>query len=210
MVKRKRELSQKQVWDEIAESWNENKKEAMPDVKVFLQKLAEQKKGKLLEIGCGNCRNLLFFKHFDCYGVDFSAGQIRWARKFCRENGMKVKLKKARAEKLPFKDGSFDYVLSIAVIHCIFPKINREKVIREIYRVLKSKGKAIITVWNRVRDKEFKKQGKEQYVPWTKTKKPYLRYYYFFTPEEPEILLKKYFKILKKKVNKNIIFLVEK
>lgn len=199
--------NQQKIWDKIAKSWNENKKEVFPDVKPFLKQLAKNKRGKILEIGCGNCRNLIFFKNLDCYGTDFSEKQIKYAKEFCKENGLKVRLKKADATNQPFKDESFDYVLSIAVVHHLKKK-DREKSIKEIHRVLKNKGKALITVWNRY--KEFKKSDRERYVPWDKTQEICLRYYYFFTPNELEKLFKKYFRILKRKISRNIIFLVEK
>jgi len=155
---RKQALNQEEIWDKISESWNENKREVFPDVEPFLKKLSKENKekgkiSKILEIGCGNCRNLIYLKNknFKCYGTDFSAGQLKQARKFCKEHSMEVELKKAEAVKLPSKDEFFDYILSIALLHHL-KENQREKALQELKRVLKSKGKALMSVSNRYKE----------------------------------------------------------
>lgn len=48
---------------------------------------------------------------------------------------------------LPFRDGSFDAVLSISVIHHFATVERRIRAIRELARILKVGGRIIITVW---------------------------------------------------------------
>jgi len=194
-------MNQEKVWDGISEEWGEYRKKVFGDVGVFLEKLSREKKGKVLEIGCGNCRNLILFakRGFKCFGIDFSAGMLKEAEKFCRENKIKVEMNKSNAEKLSFNDESFDYVLMISVLHNLK---KRNRALEEVYRVLKKRGKFLVSVWNRRKD-----YGKEKEISWHGLK----RHYYFYSPDELERLLRNFrFKILEKKVGKNICFLVEK
>ncbi|RKY31622.1 MAG: SAM-dependent methyltransferase [Candidatus Omnitrophota bacterium] len=93
------------------------------------------KKGKGLEIGVGTGR---FAQALGIgSGVDPSKNMIEIAKK----RGVNVKL--GYGERLPFKNTAFDYVAVIITI--CFTK-NPEKVLKEAYRVLKTKGKIIIGI----------------------------------------------------------------
>jgi len=196
-------MEQKQVWNSIAESWYNFRH--WP-IRIAKKLSKEWQPGKILDIGCGNSRNLLPFyqNNFTCYGIDFSENVIELAKKYISKHEMKVNLKIANAENLPYKNNFFDYCLSLAVLHHVK---NKEKAIQEIYRVLKPNGKAIICVWNKLQLK-FLFRKKETYIKWGK----YSRYYYFFSYFELKKLLKKSgFKIFKSNFfGKNICFIVEK
>ncbi len=56
----------------------------------------------------------------------------------------RVELKNADARELPFRDNSFDVVLSSFVIHNVSNAGDREKAVREIARVLKPGGQLAI------------------------------------------------------------------
>ncbi len=189
------------VWDIIAPSWYGYRHK--PE-KIAIKLSKEWKPGRILDIGCSNCRNLLPFTKFTKYGIDSSKEMIKFSKKYTKKYNFKVKLKQASAEKLPFKDNSFDYVLCLAVLH---HAKKREKAIQEIYRILKPEGKAVITVWNKLQ-KKFLFKPKETFIPWGRHK----RYYYFFGYFELRKLLKKTgFKIIKSKFfGKNIIFYIQK
>lgn len=213
--------NQEKVWDALAEQWYHFRHQPFKDVSKEIKKLSKLKKGKILEIGCGNCRNLLPFAKsgFDCYGIDFSKEMIKFARKYCKKHELKVKLKKARAEKLPFKNREFDYILNIATLHHLNKK-EQEKSVKEMWRVLKPKGLALIAVWN-IKNENRKVKGKgknaekekikEKYIGWKVKGKTYWRYYYLFTMPELKKLFKEHgFKIIKDKKNNNLIILVKK
>ena len=196
-------MDQKKVWNRIAESWSNFRQK--PEKKTF--ELSEKwKPGKILDVGCGNCRNLLPFyeKRFDCYGIDFSENMIREAKKYISKKNMKVNLKIGDITKLPFKDKCFDNIISFAVLHHLK---NPEDGIREIRRILKANGKAYISIWNKLQLK-FLFRKKETYISWGKEK----RYYHFISFWEMKNLLKRYnFKILNSKLlGRNLEFLVEK
>lgn len=192
-------MDQRKVWDNISESWSNFRQKPIRNLENL-----NWETGKILDIGCGNCRNLLPFKKLECYGVDFSPKMIENAKKFCKKNNLNVNLKKGNVVKLPFKNNFFDYILSIAVLHHLK---NPELGIKEIYRVLKPKGQVYITTWNKLQLK-FLFKKKETYIGWGKEK----RYYNFISFFEMRRILKKNnFKILKSKLfGKNIEFLIEK
>lgn len=107
----------------------------------------------LLEIGCGNGRDSLFFysKGFDVTGIDISAQALVLAKKnkemIDRESASSghIVFKKANAEKLPFPDESFGNIYSIGVLH----SSDLRKSMKEIARVLKPGGIALIHVWQK-------------------------------------------------------------
>jgi len=199
-------MNQEQVWDSLAESWNN-----------FRQKVYEKglyhlnwKKGKLLEIGCGNCRNLKLFKGFDLYGIDFSSEMLKYAKKFSNKYSLNIKLKKADMIKIPFKENYFDYILNLASLHHL-TKENADKSLKEIYRVLKKNGQCFISVWNKYPKFIFHK--KETYIEWKQKDKIYQRYYYLYNSFElKKLLIRDNFKILKsgKFFDKNLTFLIQK
>lgn len=106
------------------------------------------KKGKkLLEVGCG--RGIFterIVKHFKvkAIGVDISKNSIDYANKF--KTGNDLKFIRASACTLPFKDNTFDYVVSFDVLEHIK---DQNKAVSEIIRVLKPGGKFSIYTLNK-------------------------------------------------------------
>jgi len=56
----------------------------------------------------------------------------------------RVAIETGDMRKLPFPDGTFDVVVSRAAIHNLYDRADREQAIREIARVLKPGGEALI------------------------------------------------------------------
>ncbi len=200
---------EKSVWDEIAPSWHRLRRKPFP----FVLKLAnEWRAGRILDVGCGNGRNLIpfFERRFGCFGIDISLEILKLGKDFVGDGG--IYFFQASATSLPFREECFDYVLCIATLHHL-PKELQVRLLGEIKRVLKSGGKAFITVWNKLQPRFFL-GSKERKVPWKLSPERTLyRYYYFFTmPELRKALLKTGFKIVFGKgfFGKNIEFLVEK
>ncbi len=192
-------------WDKIAKEWNRLRQKPTE----FAIRLAnEWQPGKILDIGCGNARNLKPFleKGFECYGIDSSKELIKIAKERIKE----AKLTQASATNLPFPNESFDYIICLAVLHHLKPK-DHKKALNEIKRVLKPKGIAAIAVWNKLQMR-FILGKKEQMIPWKLQDKIIQRYYYFFTYWELKKMLKKQGFIIKKGniLGKNINFIVQK
>lgn len=93
--------------------------------------------GKVLDIGCGNSQ----FKFLlDASKTDYIGIDIVNSEEFGYNNQNKIEFD---GENLPFPDDSIDNIICTEVLeHIEDPK----KIISEMYRVLKSRGCAIITV----------------------------------------------------------------
>lgn len=102
----------------------------------------------VLEVGCGlgAIAAELAKSGARVTAIDFSTtGAITTAERF-RINGLQGYILQADAENLPFADKSFDFVWSWGVIH---HTPNTEKVISEIYRVLKPNGRMGIMIYHK-------------------------------------------------------------
>ena len=97
---------------------------------------------KLLEIGCsdGLLEEKLQKKFTSLTGIDTNSSDIEIARKSGIKN---AKFLVANAEKLPFKSSTFDKIICSEVLEHVD---DDAKAIREMRRVLKGSGEAIITV----------------------------------------------------------------
>lgn len=190
---------QEEVWNELADSWNKFRRNVFPGTIKDL----DWKPGRILDLGCGNGRNLIGFSErgFDCYGVDFSTRMIDNAKEFFKGKKLKANFKVGSLVDIPFEDGYFDYVICVAAFHNLDKK-DWVKCLDEIKRVLKDKGKLYISVW--------RKTDPERKVTWKIKDKVYERYYYFFEAEEFKDLLEKNdFKIRKIIIGRNIEVIAE-
>jgi SAM-dependent methyltransferase len=99
-------------------------------------RLASYRPSSILEIGCGYGKLLKALRarlDVPLVGVDFSPPQIEHARWFLSGlEGIETLL--ARGERLPFRDGAFDMVVTSAVI-LHNPPPEAEQIRREILRV---------------------------------------------------------------------------
>lgn len=168
--------------------FNYNSKYWEPVIPTFQKHFNLSSKDSILDVGCAKGFMLYDFSKLipgiELKGIDIS----QYAIENCIE-GMRDNLDVADARDLPFKDNSFDLVISITSIHnskeeeCI-------QAIREIERV--SKGKSFLTVDAYRNDKE-----KEAMLAWNLTAKTILHVnewkrlfkdaaysgdYYWFTP----------------------------
>jgi len=198
--------NQEEVWDNLSKDWNEKRKKQIKNIIKFLK----NKKGKLLDLGCGSGRNFIKSDDRIVYGVDFSKKMLKFANKNAQKNKINVKLTHASAEKLPFNNNFFDNALYSATLHCLDTSKKRKKSLQELFRVLKKGGKALIIVWGR-KNKRIKNKPKEALIPWTVDGKKYGRYNYIYEKEELEQLLKNIgFKVIKIIESMNIITLIQK
>jgi ubiquinone/menaquinone biosynthesis C-methylase UbiE len=197
-------MTQRQVWNNIAEEWNEFKTIPAHHVIEFL----ENKKGKILDLGSGSGRHLQKIPNGKMYLVDFSKKMIDLAKSKAGEKNIDAEFKVAPLTKLPFEKNFFDYAIAISVFHCIKGEKNREKAAKELFRVLKKGGEAEIAVWNK-NTKWFKNSPKERLVKW---RDKGARYYYLFEPKEAYEFFKKVgFKIIyKEEPQRSINFVVKK
>jgi len=168
---------QAKVWNAIAPEWNQYKEIPSKLSEEFLSK----QKGNVLDLGSGSGRHLTKIKNGEMFLVDFSDEMIKLAEQKAKKLKVPAKFHVADMAKLPFEDNLFDGAISISALHCT-PKSQHKKIVKELYRVLKPKAKALIGVWNQ-KSKRFRNtKEKEKYIGWTDKGK---RYYYLF--DEPEV-----------------------
>lgn len=148
----KKELAQKLLnqtvsdYSTIAEDWHRSRQgKHWPDILFFQQyvKTGDQ----VLDVGCGNGRFLAVLedKDIECVGLDNCQPLLEIAQKNVKG---KSRFVKGDILDLPFNDGHFNVVVSMAVLHHIPSKELREQAIKELKRVLKSGGTLIISVWD--------------------------------------------------------------
>ena len=170
------------VFNQIAPGWYNYRHWTI--FRSELETLAKEwGQGTLLNLGCGHGADFLpFCKNFELYGVDFSDEMIRLAQKYAGKFNFQVNLAVADVCYLPFKNETFDYIISIATYH----HLKREQQLtafQELKRVLKPGGTAFVTVWNQWQPR-FWFKGKEVQVPWQIQNETLYRYYYLFTYRE--------------------------
>ena len=109
----------------IAKSYNElHKEEQLKKVKIIIKEL-NIKNEKVLDIGCGTAFYSNLFKNYA--GLDNCKEMLKLA---------KANVIFGKAEKLPFPDKNFDFVISITAIHNFK---NPKKAISEMKRLAKKK-----------------------------------------------------------------------
>src|SRR5688500_4189989 len=111
--------------------------------------------GRLLEIGVGNGAHFKYYSTHEVTGIDTSHGMLAKARKHLKSN---IQLCKMNGETLLFPNDVFDYVV---LSHVIAVVEDPEKLLEEVYRVLKPNGRVFILNhftprnWLRYIDKTF-------------------------------------------------------
>jgi len=111
-----------------------------------IKSLGMKKGDRVLDVGCGTGYFLARIEkvlQIDGVGIDFSSESIKKAKRWQKE-GLEYLV--AEAERLPFEDVSFDYVVCFDVLEHIE---KQEKVLKEMARVLKKKGKILIYTINK-------------------------------------------------------------
>ena len=111
-----------------------------------VEKLIEPKGGKILDIGCadGMFSKVIFDKsNADEYiGIDILEPSIAWAKNHWKKY-RNMKFEVGDAQSLNFKSTSFDAVIVLEVLEHVTDPV---KVLREIKRIMKKDGYAILLV----------------------------------------------------------------
>ena len=185
------------VYDGIVESWYRHRHHTRFGTELA-SLAARWAGGRLLNVGCAHGPDFLPFKDkFDLWGLDSSQAMIGLAQKYSDKFKFTANLLAADAVSLPFRDKSFDWIISVAAYHHILDKQGRLQAFRELRRVLKPGGEVFLTVWNRWQ-KDFIGKGREVDVPWKVQDKRLMRRYYLFTyPEIAGLLRSAGFAVMK-------------
>jgi len=139
--------------------------------------------------------------------VDISFNMVYQAMRRAYRRGFSWRLLAMEADMthLPFKDNVFDLLIYIASIHNLPGKKLRIKALEEAYRVLRNKGKLLVTVWARYQlyfipriifNLIKKLIGRrhsigDTFIPWVHRGIKLRRYYYLYTLKELKMDLEK-------------------
>jgi ubiquinone/menaquinone biosynthesis C-methylase UbiE len=186
----------KETWSTIADSWTHLRVKALEEVINFCYSIS--KIGLVLDIGCGNARNLVPFleRGFPCVGLDFSKSMIREAKIFLKRRELSANFLIADVRFLPFKEKIFDYVLYTRTLHHLPTTKLRIKSLEEVSRVAKSEAEVLVTVWRRYYPRfltdffsnifEKKFEFGDVYKKWRYHGKVHKRFYHLYSRKEFE------------------------
>ncbi|KAG8034092.1 hypothetical protein G9C98_008573 [Cotesia typhae] len=146
-----------EVYEQCAEKTAQSRH--WPKVYKFLEELEP---GALVcDIGCGNGKYLTINNNIFQVGAD----KCKKFTEIARQKNNEILI--CDNLVLPFRDESFDAVLSIAVVHHFATTERRVNALRELARVLRIGGKLVISVWAmEQRHKKFESQ--DVLIPWPK------------------------------------------
>ena len=174
----------RKTYNDIAFDFDSKRPKTWSAVDDFLKKnkFTGRKDILMLDMFCGSGRHS--FYDIETISADFSISMLR----------MIIERKKNRSTSpypvlcdclaLPFAEDSFDCIICVAGIHHFKLKKQRKQVLLEMKRVLKKRGKFIISAWSK---NAFDKDAPKDYF--CKWDKKHFRYYYLFETEELEELV---------------------
>lgn len=171
-------ISIKDVYNSIADSFSKTRVKVWPCVAKFLDSM----KGKGLEVGCGNGKNMLYRKDLQIQGIDICPNFV----KLCNQSGLKVI--EGTMTNIPYEDSTFDFVYCIAALHHLDSLELRIKAIQEMIRVCKPNGYIFILVWAFEQESDSKRKFETQdvYVPWNDGNEIKQRFYHVYKEKELE------------------------
>ena len=122
--------------------------------KVFKNALVEQAKIKaghrVLDLACGTGTLTILIKNTQpqaaVVGIDGDAKILEIARTKAKESGVEMQFDEGMSFDLPYKEESFDRVVSSLFFHHL-TREDKLKTLREVKRVLKSNGEFHIADW---------------------------------------------------------------
>ncbi|XP_008307998.1 alkylated DNA repair protein alkB homolog 8 [Cynoglossus semilaevis] len=149
------------VYDAIACHFSSTRHSPWPRVCHFLSELLPG--SVLVDVGCGNGKYLGVNPEVTAIGCDRSKALVQ----ICMVRGFQVFVSDALS--VPLRSASCDACISIAVIHHFSTQERRLVAVRELVRLLKPGGKALIYVWayeqeyNKQKSKYLKEKNKDHH-----------------------------------------------
>ncbi|KAF2879487.1 hypothetical protein ILUMI_26682 [Ignelater luminosus] len=139
------------VYDTIADHFSDTRHKPWPNVLDFVQSL--EIGSVLVDVGCGNGKYLGHNRNVFDLGCDSSASLIN----VCKTRGFQVFT--CNCLNIPLRNNIADGIISIAVIHHLANSERRLQAIKELVRVLRINGKALIYVWAKDQNKNQEKSS---------------------------------------------------
>jgi ubiquinone/menaquinone biosynthesis C-methylase UbiE len=116
----------------------------------FVEKFPSEEKGMAVDLGSGNGRNSFYLANngFEkVLGIEFAKPAVDFAQNRVEELGLHNKvsfINESLTEGIPLADESADLIIDMFVLHALNQK-DREKILKEIKRVLKPNGYYLIS-----------------------------------------------------------------
>ena len=190
------------TFERIAEPFAASRAEPWPEVLSFTTSLPPD--ARLLDAGCGNGRHAraLAAAGHRVVAVDFARNLLTIGRRGSRGRvwADRILWVQAEASVLPLRDASVDAAICVAVLHHLPSADERVRALRELGRVLVSRGRVFVSVWAldqpRFRKAVEARRGLpadlrgDVEVPWTMPDGVVVpRYYHLFQEGELEELI---------------------
>lgn len=177
----------KEVYNTIAADFDKFRVRIWPCVSDFLHTFKSN--SKMLDVGCGNGKNMLYRTDLNFKGIDVSDKLID----ICKNKGLDVL--EGSMTLLPYDSNSFDGIITVASYHHLSTDIERKEALDEMYRVLKPNGQVLIVVWamEQPEDSTFHFTKADELVTWnTKAGQIYYRYYHIYSKGDLENEVRKF------------------
>lgn len=168
----------KEIYNEIADSFNTSRYSVWPCVKKFLDIFPSS--SLLLDVGCGNGKNMLYRTDLNFKGIDFSIKLVE----ICKNKNLDVV--ESSMTQIPYPSNLFDGILTIASYHHLSNDLERRQTLDELYRVVKTGGTVLIVVWamEQPDDSKFNFTKSDELVKWKLNDKILYRYYHIYSKGE--------------------------
>jgi SAM-dependent methyltransferase len=140
------------LWGGAATDWADLQEPTAKPLWIdLLRALGVERGSRLLDAGCGAAGALIEAERIGCEltGLDASQPLLQIARKRLPE----ARLEHGDLEQLPFRDGSFDAVLAA---NSVMYAADMDSAMRELTRVVRSKGRVAIAGWGSPEDCEMR------------------------------------------------------
>ncbi|OQE40198.1 hypothetical protein PENCOP_c006G06014 [Penicillium coprophilum] len=181
-----------EVYQQIAQHFSATRYKPWPIVERFLTSLTPGAVG--IDVGCGNGKNLMVNRDVFIIASDRSENLARIALQHQPHSTVVADIL-----DLPHRDASFDFAISIAVVHHLSTPARRVQAVAEIMRTVKrgsemqEGGKILIYAWA-LEQKNSRRgwdKGDEQdrMVPWVRKgdqPQTFHRYYHLYAEGELE------------------------
>ena len=152
-------------FDAIATEFDASRARPWPETLAFADELPPN--SRVLDLACGGGRNLAFLRERGHRVIGFDA-----AIQLLRIAAAKVggsNLVRGDAVMLPFAANTFDAVHCVAALHHLPSEDERREGVREIARVLRPGGVALLSVWALEQERFAGAPGADVIVPWRRS-----------------------------------------
>ena len=143
-----------ETWNCIAKSFDKTRTKPWKQCIDFVKNLNITE--TIVDMGCGNGRHLIICAEYSKHviGLDLSKELLFIAKNKMEEKNIKNAIfLHSDVKFIPIKNETVDAILYIASLHNISGRHNRIQSLRELKRILKKDGVALISVWSRWQDK---------------------------------------------------------